>query len=54
MNKIQTIGQKKTQRKSQTETVALPQVAASKIPHLKGSNFQSRATLRRAAVKKDW
>jgi hypothetical protein len=37
MNKIQIEGPKKAQRKRRTRIVALPQVTASKIPHLKGS-----------------
>jgi len=37
MNKIQIAGPKKAQRKRRTRIVALPQVTASKIPHLKGS-----------------
>lgn len=37
MNKIQVSGPKKAQRKRRTRIVALPEVTASKIPHLKGS-----------------
>ncbi len=36
MNKIQTIGQSKTQRKRRKAEVALPQVAASKNPAFEG------------------
>jgi hypothetical protein len=51
MNKIQVLGQKKTQRKQRTAAVALPQLSASKIPHLKGSQAGSiplRPVARRA------
>jgi len=41
MNKIKVMGQKKTQRKQRTAAVALPQIAASKIPHLKSSQARS-------------
>lgn len=52
MNKIQTIGEIKTQRKRRTRALALPQLAASKIPHLKGSNSRSTLTQRQAAARK--
>jgi hypothetical protein len=52
LNKIQIIGEKKAQRKRRIAAIPLSEVAASKIPHLKGSYRRIRPTWRRAAVKK--
>jgi hypothetical protein len=45
MNKIQTGGGYKTQRKRRTRVVALAQVAASKISHSKSSEYSQNRSL---------
>ena len=53
MNKIQVKGESKTQRKRRTRAIALAQVAASKIPHPKGSIHPQECYPRKPEVHRE-